>query len=226
MLRIDFASLVRFARVSLIQASERQLLRIMLPRSGKFRALIAAVPAAALLFALVGSGSAGAAETPAPAPVAGKTVVKMVLDGKKLGFESPATVYEGETLEVLNETNPRQVGPHTFSLVEKSAVPLTASARKSCFTPKHICLSIATWHGFNPKTEKISVNPVKAGPAGWSTLGNNSGKKGDSWFTGETKPGTHFSQPVTAKAGTTLYFVCAIHPWMHGQIKVLPKPAV
>jgi hypothetical protein len=198
----------------------------MLPRSGKFRALLMAVPAAALLFALVGSGSAGAAETPAPAPVAGKAVIKMVLNGKKLAFEAPESVYEGEQLEILNETNPKQVGPHTFSLVEKSALPKTKQAEKNCFTPKHICFSIAEWHGFNPKTEKISINPVKAGPAGWSTMGNTSGKKGDSWFTGEVKKGTHFSQIVSAKAGTTLYFQCAIHPWMQGSIKVLPKPAV
>jgi hypothetical protein len=197
----------------------------MLPRSGRLRILLAAVPLAALVTALLASGSA-AAETPAPAPVAGKSVVKIVLTGKKLAFEAPETVYEGEQLEVLNETNPRQVGPHTFSLVEKGTIPKTKNAQKSCFTPGHICLSIAKWHGFNPKTEKISINPVEAGPEGWSTLGNNKGKKGDSWFTGETKKGTHFSQEVTAKAGTTLYFVCAVHPWMHGSIKVLPKPAV
>jgi hypothetical protein len=196
----------------------------MLPRSGRLRALLAAAPLAALTTVLLASGSAGAAE--APAPVAGKAVVKMVLKGQKLSFEAPETVYEGEQLEVLNETNPRQVGPHTFSLVEKGTLPKTKQAQKSCFTPGHICLSIAKWHGFNPKTEKISVNPVKAGPEGWSTLGNNKGKKGDSWFTGEVKKGTHFTQEVTAKAGTTLYFMCAIHPWMQGSIKVLPKPAV
>src|SRR5262249_54685574 len=125
-----------------------------------------------------------------------------------------------------NETNPRQVGPHTFSLVEKGLLPKTKTAEKKCFTPKHVCMSIALWHGFNPKTEKITVNPVKAGPPGWSTMGNNSGQKGHSWFTGETKRGTHISQVVSAKAGTTLYFMCAIPPWMQGSIEVLPKPAV
>ena len=40
--------------------------------------------------------------------------------------------------------------------------------------------------------------------------------KGDSWFTGEKK-GTSFIQQVTAEpAEPTLYFMCAIHPWMHG----------
>jgi hypothetical protein len=194
----------------------------MLPRSGKLRVLFAAAPVAALVTVLLATGSAGAAEPPAPVP--GKAVVKMVLKGKKLAFEGPESVFEGEQLEVLNETNPHQVGPHTFSLVKKSTLPKTKAAQKSCFTPKHICMSIAKWHGFNPKTEKISINPVQAGPKGWSTMGNNSGKKGDSWFTGETKKGTHFSQEVTAKAGTTLYFMCAVHPWMQGSVKVLPPP--
>ena len=56
------------------------------------------------------------------------------------------------------------------------------------------------WHGFNPKTEKITKNPAKAGPAGWSTAGNATGKKGDSWFTAKRRA-RHFSQEVTAAAG-------------------------
>ena len=110
-------------------------------------------------------------------------------DKGELKFVGPATVHQGDELKIVNETNPKQVGPHTFSLVTKGSLPKTRKRGKSCFTPKHICLSIAKWHGFNPKTEKITINPVEAGPAGWSTMGNNS-KKGDSWFTGEKKGGT------------------------------------
>ena len=194
----------------------------MLPRSVKLRALFAAAPVAALLVALLASGSAGAAETPA-SPTE-KAVIDMVLKGKKMSFEGPETVFEGQELEIFNDTNPRQVGPHTFSLVEKGTLPKTKQAEKSCFTPGHICMSIAKWHGFNPKTEKITINPVEAGPLGWSTMGNNKGKKGDSWFTGESKKGTHTIEKVTAKAGTTLYFICAVHPWMQGSVKVEAPP--
>jgi hypothetical protein len=194
----------------------------MLQRSGRLRVLLAAAPIAALVTVLLASGSAGAAETPA-SPTE-KAVIDIVLKGKKLSFEAPESVYQGQQLEIYNETNPRQVGPHTFSLVEKGTLPKSKAAQKSCFTPGHICLSIAKWHGFNPKTEKITINPVEAGPEGWSTLGNNKGKKGDSWFTGESKKGTHITEEVTAKAGTTLYFVCAVHPWMQGSVKVLPAP--
>ena len=197
-------------------------MRKNLSRSAKLRALFVAAPVAGLVVALLASGSAGAAETPA-SPTE-KAVIDMVLKGKKLAFEGPETVYEGQELEIFNDTNPRQVGPHTFSLVEKGTLPKTKAAEKSCFTPKHICMSIAKWHGFNPKTEKITINPVKAGPLGWSTMGNNKGKKGDSWFTGESKKGTHDIEKVTAKAGTTLYFICAVHPDMQGSIKVLAPP--
>ena len=36
-----------------------------------------------------------------------------------LRFEAPKTIASGEELEVLNQTNPKQVGPHTFSLVTR-----------------------------------------------------------------------------------------------------------
>jgi plastocyanin len=189
-------------------------------RRARLRALALAVPAAALTLVVGGSSLAGAAES-----TTGTTdVVKIELNKGNLKFSGPDTVTVGDQLEIINETNPKQVGPHTFSLVTKGSVPKTAGARKGCFTPKHICLAIAKWHGFNAKTERISINPAKAGPEGWSTAGNATGKKGDSWFTGESKKGSHFSQEVTAEPGTTLYYVCAVHPWMHGQVKVEPAP--
>jgi hypothetical protein len=193
-----------------------------LSRRARLRALALAVPAAAFAVAVGSSNLAGAAET---VPSTGKTdEITIQLTQGKLKFVSPETVAYGDDLEVVNETNPKQVGPHTFSLVTKGSIPKTAGARKNCFTPKHICLAIAKWHGLNPKSEKISINPAKAGPEGWSTMGNATGKKGDSWFTGEKKGGS-ITQQVTAAPGTTLYFQCAVHPWMHGKVTVTPAPS-
>ena len=49
-------------------------------------------------------------------------------------------------------------------------------------------------------------------------------KKGDSWFTGRSRTPRSASRSRAA-AGTTIYFMCAIHPWMHGSIEVLaPTP--
>jgi hypothetical protein len=190
-------------------------MRNLLPRSASLRALALGVPVAALMLVVLGSGLAGADTT---TPEASGAVVHIKIVKGNLKFVAPATVDQGDQLEIVNETNPKQVGPHTFSLVTKGSQPKTPSARKNCFTPNHICMAIAKWQGFNGKT--LSKNPAKAGAEGWSTMGSLT-KKGDSWFTGE-KPKTSFSQVVSAPAGTTLYFMCAIHPWMQGKIKVLP----
>ncbi len=186
-----------------------------LPRRARLRALALALSATAVL----ALPAAAAAATPT-----GVTdVISMELTKGKLKFVGPESVTVGDQLEIVNKTNPKQVGPHTFSLVTKGSLPKTPKARKDCFAPKHICLSVAMWHGFNPKTEKITKNPAKAGPAGWSTMGSTS-KKGDSWFSGESKGG-HISQEVTAEAGTTLYYLCAVHPWMQGKVKVVAPVA-
>jgi hypothetical protein len=184
--------------------------------------LVLAAAATAAVAVILGPGAASAAAlTPAPAPT---VYAKEVKGGLK--FVAPASVHQGEDLTFLSETNPKKVGPHTFSLVTKGVLPKTKNARKNCFTPKHICMSIAKWHGFSPKTERISINPVDAGPEGWSTLGDNS-KEGDSWFSGETKAGTSITKQVTADPATTptLNFFCAIHPWMQAKTTVLPPVA-
>lgn len=140
-----------------------------------------------------------------------------------LRFVAPTTVVTGQELEVLNQTNPKQVGPHTFSLVTKGSLPKTTKAERNCFTPKHICLSIARWHGVKGNGP-VKVNPVEVGLEGWDTMGSNS-KKGDSWFTG-SKPGTSKKQIVSAAVGTTLHFICAIHPEMQGSTEVVAAPPV
>ena len=163
-------------------------------------------------------GLAGADTT---TPVAGSTVdTVLIKDGKGgLRFIAPKTVDQGDQLEVRNTTNPKQVGPHTFSLVTQSSIPKTKKARQICFTKGHICKAIAAWHGVKGNGP-VKVNPVEAGAPGWDTMGSLTAK-GDSWFTGE-KPGSSIVQQVTAAAGTTITFMCAIHPWMHGSITVLP----
>lgn len=180
-------------------------------------ALAASMLAVAVAIPALASGESG--ETSASVA----NTVFMKADKGGMRFEAPKTITAGEELTVLNQTNPRQVGPHTFSLVTKSSLPKTPKARQLCFTPKHICMSIAKWHGVKGNGP-VKVNPVETGVAGWDTLGSSASKKGDSWFTGN-KPKTSITQPVSAdtSAGPTrIYFLCAIHPWMQGTINVLP----
>ena len=189
-------------------------MRISLFRPAR-RAWARAIAATALLAVLVVPALAGADGSATSS--ASTDVISIELTKGKLKFVAPETVIRGSQLEIVNDTNPRQVGPHTFSLVTKGSLPKTKKARQNCFTPKHICLAVAQWHGFKPKTEEITINPAKAGPAGWSTMGSPS-KKGDSWFT--EKKGDTFAQEIAASAPDTLYFFCAVHPWMQGKVNV------
>ena len=186
----------------------------------RLRALVLVATTALLALAI-----SGAVSTAAVTPTGNTAVVSIELTKGKLKFVGPKTVTAGDQLEILSKTNPKQVGPHTFSLVTKGSLPKTRKAQQSCFSPKKICLAIAKWHGFNPKTEKITKNLVKAGPAGWSTMGDATGKTGDSWFSGESKKGTHVSQQVTAEPGTVLHYLCAVHPEMQGEVEVVAPVA-
>lgn len=200
-------------------------LKQLRPRTGSTKTgILAAVTAFAVLCV-----SATALASPyrppegptSPPTSSGPTVY--IKDGKQgLRFVAPKTIVAGEELTVLNTTDPHKVGPHTFSLVTKSSVPKTAKERQLCFTKGHICKAIASWQGVKGNGPP-TINPAEAGAPGWDTLGSLT-TKGDSWFTGE-KPNASFTQPVSAdtSAGPTrIYFICAIHPWMHGSINVLP----
>lgn len=179
--------------------------------------MIAASVAASVL-AVGGPGFAGAETTGTGASGA---VIHIEEVKGALKFVGPSSVHVGEQLEVVNETNAKKVGPHTFSLVTQGSLPKTAKARQLCFTPNHICKAIAIWHGVKGEGAPTK-NPATAGAEGWSTMGTVH-KKGDSWFTGN-KPKASFTQTVTA-VPTTLYYMCAVHPWMHGKITVLAPGA-
>lgn len=180
-------------------------------RASSVRATIAIAVGMAAVLALVPALASAATDL-------GPANTVYIKADKGLRFEAPKTIVAGEELEVLNQTNPKQVGPHTFSLVTKGSIPKTAKQRQLCFTPNHICKAIANWHGVKGEGAPTK-NPATAGVEGWDTLGSLT-KKGDSWFTG-SKPKASFEQPVNAAAGTTIYFMCAIHPWMHGSIEVV-----
>ena len=182
----------------------------------KKHSLVAVAATAIMALAAFGPGLAGAAVTPTGTT---DTIYMKEVKGA-LKFVGPKTVTVGDELKIVNSTDPKKGGPHTFSLVTKGSLPKTPSARKQCFTPKHICKAIADWHGVKGEGP-VKINPVEAGEAGWDTEGDLT-KEGDSWFTG--KKGQSFGQQVTADPATTpaLYYLCAVHPWMQGKTTVLP----
>jgi hypothetical protein len=192
-----------------------------MPPSGRVRRTLARLAPAAIVCAAALAPGAGSATAAAPVPIPTPTgvTVRIAVEevAGRLAFVGPETVAEGDELEIVDKTNPQKVGPVTFSLVRRGFLPKTKHAQAICFTPGHVCWSIAEWQGVHGEGVP-TINPAEAGSPGWDTMGTT-GAPGDSWFSG-TEAGGRFGQEVTAKAGTRLWFMDAIHPWLRGTIKV------
>jgi hypothetical protein len=183
----------------------------------KRQALLGGTAAGVLAIGLAG-GPAVFAQAPEPAEPA---TITMKMKGKSPAFEGPDTVQTGQPLRIVNDTSPRKIGPHTFSLVRPNLLPRTVKQFKNCFTPKKLCMRIALAHKLNPKTDEIGKPVVDPGAKGWSKSFTKKGK-GDSWFT-EAKDES-YTASVSASAGKTLSFICAVHPDMQGEIEVVAAP--
>jgi plastocyanin len=107
-----------------------------------------------------------------------------------------------------------QMDPHTLTIVPKARLPKTLAQVENCA----VCKQEATPHLKNPKAPPGPGNPIvkfvlNKGNPGLDTVG-------DSVAILPQGPHKSISIQVTAPAGTTLNFMCAVHPWMQGQIKV------
>lgn len=114
-------------------------------------------------------------------------------------------IRSGGTLTLRNKANQ----PHTFSIVAKKDVPKTRRKLNNCGSPGTICDTISTAHQIGP-----DGNPQKpvvdVGTPGIDQVG-------DSFV---LNPKSSQKVAISAKASTTLNFICAIHPWMQGVLKV------
>jgi plastocyanin len=104
--------------------------------------------------------------------------------------------------------------PHTVTIVNRRDLPKTSAQVENCKP----CEKYATPHLKNPKAPPDEHNPIvhwvlDKGEPGLDTVGDSIAIQ---------QPGPHKSitVKVSAPAGTTLYFVCAVHPWMQGKIVV------
>jgi plastocyanin len=123
-------------------------------------------------------------------------------------------VKSGGTITVVNLA--ASDGPHTFSVVRKSDLPRTAKQINNC----KICGTIAQEHGIDlqsqgPPTPKFLF--VENGTG--TNTAPNVDRPGDSAFIAPSQK-AKVTLKVTAKPGTTLYFVCIIHPWMQAKLIV------
>jgi hypothetical protein len=121
------------------------------------------------------------------------------------------TVKTGGHLTVV--LNQPQDGPHTFTVVKAKDLPKTAKQVMHC----EICNTLGT---------ALGSDPNRGGQPKFKYLENGVASKtppkldrpGDTGITG-SKPGSKITFHVTAKAGTTLSFMCLFHPWMQAKLK-------
>jgi hypothetical protein len=174
---------------------------------------VAAIAATAL--------GAAVAAGPSQAGYGGKEgiTIKAVLGAKGPAYKGPSKVSRGATITFVNASDPKEIGPHTFSLVEPDLIPEDGGTRKGankCFKAG-LCGAIAIAHKFDPKTEKINKPSVDKGKKGaWDVA---FGEAGDSFYT-EEEGGTE-TRKVVDPVGARLTFFCAVHPNMVKRIKVV-----
>jgi plastocyanin len=107
-------------------------------------------------------------------------------------------------------------GPHTLTIVKKTDLPKTAKAAFNC----KICNKLGQAHGADPNSDAPPKFQYLENGVGENTAPPNLDRPGDSGVFMTQKKGEKISFKVTAKKGKTLYFMCIIHPWMQGQIRV------
>ena len=153
----------------------------------------------------------------------GGAVIEMTFDGGPPLFTGDTSeVVAGQTLTIVNNTRPRQIGPHLFSLIKPRALPETRKEIKACLRlESFVCKRIFKAHKVNPETFEVKKDTVEEGENGWDAQFGNI-VDGDSWYT-EKKGDTH-SRTVVADAGTRLGYICIVHPdTMQGVLDVAPS---
>jgi hypothetical protein len=120
-----------------------------------------------------------------------------------------SSVKSGGTISVSGGKGGFSEGPHTFSLVKKSELPTTVKQMNNC----KVCGTIAQEHGFNPNDENSQPTTLTVDG------GNGFNKPHDSAII-DGQNVKSLKLKVTAKKGSTLYYICAIHPWMQGSVAV------
>jgi hypothetical protein len=175
----------------------------------------------------LGAGVAGVlgftaltASAPADTERRGDPTISMEFDGMSAPrFEGPSTIFEGQSLRILNNSDPMEIGPHTFSMVEKRFLPENKQEIKDCFKAQSkVCKRIFRAHDVDFQAETVDKPLVDKGAEGWDTS-FTARKSGDSWFSLDQNE--EITQAVPLSAGEKFFYFCVIHPDMQGKLKVV-----
>jgi plastocyanin len=126
-------------------------------------------------------------------------VNRLAFDNQRFSKDTLA-IRSGGTVTLVNRS--KTMDPHSISLVERAQLPTGFDCE--------ICGEIFAAHGAGGPGGGPANPVVDVGAPGYD-------QPGDSTF---VAPHATVRFAVSAAAGTTLHFICAIHPWMQGRIKV------
>jgi hypothetical protein len=155
--------------------------------------LVATVGVAVLLLTMVAGGSVQAH---------GKNTITAVKGTLRIGSGERLTFQQGP---VVPDVFPPD--PHTLSIVNRGDVPRTIEEVLTC----PACGPFFEAHDPGNDQEPPFNYVVNVGPPGLD-------QPGDSLLIDAEQPVTRAR--FTAAPGTTLQFICVIHPWMQGKLKV------
>ena len=166
---------------------------------------IAAVAALGVFAIAAGPASAAAPKKNTITAVGGMKVKAnaYVQDDQRWDADS-YTVKSGATVTLRDKSTEGQ--PHTLSLIKK--LPKTPAQIMGC----DACGPLMAAHEANMETGEVGKALVEAARDGFDTGGDKT-TAGDSIY---LPPKGKVTFKVTAKKGTTLNFLCAVHPWMLG----------
>lgn len=119
-------------------------------------------------------------------------------------------VPSGSTVAFTNASGKQSGEPHTVSVVSAKHVPRTARDVLTCGAPGTVCFDILKAHDPNGDQQPPFTLLVNKGRTGLDT-------EGDSRL---LLPGATAYAKISAPAGTTLHYLCAIHAWMQATITV------
>ena len=168
----------------------------------------------------VAVGKSGhAAAAPSKVTIKQKGGVKMVPNRyvkDLLRFDKDTyTVKSGGTLHLVDSIIDE--GPHTMTVVAKKDLPKNAAQTNPC----KVCDKVSAAMGVDPNNQEAPPKFFFLENGTGSSAPPSVDRPGDSALIGPgEKPGESVDVKVTAKKGTTLYFMCIIHPQMQGKIQV------
>jgi plastocyanin len=171
---------------------------------------------AALALAMVGAGSVGANSGNTVRTI-GKEIFKPnELVAATFRFAPEVIkVRSGERIRFVDRDQDEDE-PHTATIVNKADLPSNFDELEACFgdpASPGPCGAALAAHFAKGEEQPPTDLVVNKGKRGLDTVG-------DSLLFGGNLDNQSISARVTAARGTTLDYLCAIHPWMQGKIKV------